>query len=78
VHEASTVEGKMVGEVVLIDHFDNCITNIPRNMTEEFELRFGDAIIIVTQDAKIDAMVGTLYTEMSQKAIQLFSLTDWI
>ena len=56
-HEASIVEGKIVGEVVVIDHFGNCITNIPRNMTEEFGLRFGDEVIIVTQDAKIAAII---------------------
>nr|QNO53980.1 chlorinase [Methanosarcinales archaeon ANME-1 ERB6] len=65
-HEASIVERKIVGEVVLIDHFGNCITNIPRNMTEEFGLRFGDEVIIVTHDAEIAAMVGTRYQDVPE------------
>jgi len=48
VREASIIEGKLVGEVVLIDHFGNCITNIPRNMSEEFGLKSGDELVIAT------------------------------
>lgn len=64
VQEAVIVENKIVCEVVLIDHFGNCVTNIPRNVTEEFGLKLGDDLIIITPDAKITAMFGTTYGDV--------------
>ena len=67
VEDAMIVASKMEGEIVLIDHFGNCVTNIPGNMAEEFGLELGDEVIIsVGGGVKVEAMFGRTYGDVPQ------------
>jgi len=65
--DAIIVGSKMAGEIVLIDHFGNCVTNIPGNMAEEFGLELGDEVIISAGGGvKVEAMFGRTYGDVPQ------------
>ena len=61
IYEPVIVGDTLLGTVVYIDHYGNCITNISRDITNEFDLNAGDMIKIKGPDSTIIATFGTIY-----------------
>ena len=78
VEDAIIVGSKMAGEIVLIDHFGNCVTNIPGNMVEELGLEPGDEVIInAGGGVKVEAIFGRTYGDVPQgKPVVLVNSLD--
>ena len=78
VEDAIIVGSKMAGEIVLIDHFGNCVTNIPGNMAEELGLEPGDEVIInAGGGVKVEAIFGRTYGDVPQgKPVVLVNSLD--
>ncbi len=63
--QAASVNGnKLLGAVLFVDNFGNCITNISGDMAREFGLKTGDAIQIKAGEAAVPATVGTTYGDV--------------
>ena len=79
VKNAAIAGEKITGQIVLIDHFGNCLTNIPGNMAAEFGLDLGDEVILTTPGGKIEAMFGRTYGDIpSGKPVVFINSLDLI
>src|SRR4030042_4786850 len=47
IQEGGIVNGKLAGAVVFIDHFGNCLTNIPGETLSVYGLDIGDTVRII-------------------------------
>jgi S-adenosylmethionine hydrolase len=72
VQEATILNDKLIGAVVFIDHFGNCLTNISRETSNRFGLSSGDVVQITTLDDKIAARFGNTYANVPQGEAIIF------
>ena len=66
IQEPKVIDHKLLGTVVYIDHFGNCITNISGETANEFGVKPGDTIQVQIPQSKIPARFGTIYSDVPQ------------
>jgi hypothetical protein len=59
-------DGRILGAVVYVDHFGNCITNISEKTADEFGLKPGDMVYIKSTQGTVTARFGTNYSDVLQ------------
>ena len=64
VQNAEKVGDILLGEVSLVDHFGNCISNIPSSLVDELALQKGDTVTITISSVAISAIYGTTYGDV--------------
>jgi S-adenosylmethionine hydrolase len=64
VQNAEKVGNVLLGEISLVDHFGNCISNIPSSLVDELALQKGDAVTITIGSVAISAIYGTTYGDV--------------
>ncbi|MBN1162092.1 MAG: SAM-dependent chlorinase/fluorinase [Dehalococcoidales bacterium] len=64
IQEGGITDGKIAGSVVFIDHFGNCLTNIPGETLGEYGLNIGDTVRIVLDGNSIEAKYGENYNDV--------------
>jgi S-adenosyl-L-methionine hydrolase (adenosine-forming) len=64
VQEPAIADHSLLGTVVFIDHFGNCITNISRETTNEFGVKPGDTVTVKSPQGQISAKFGTDYSDV--------------
>jgi hypothetical protein len=64
IREGDIVEGKLIGSIVFIDHFGNCLTNIPAETLITYGLNIGDMVQIVVAGKTIAAKYGEDYSDV--------------
>ncbi len=52
------------GEITLVDHFGNCMSNIPESLIDNLGLVPGDAVTITIGSTQISAEYGTTYGDV--------------
>ena len=57
---------KLLGTIVYIDHYGNAVTNISGKTANEFGLKPGDSVNIVSPRGIIAARFGTIYSDVPQ------------
>lgn len=57
-------DGKLLGTVVYVDNYGNCVTNISGETTGEFGVNKGDTILVKIPDSTITATFGTIYSDV--------------
>lgn len=62
---ASVNGGKLTGYVVFIDHFGSCLTNISKDLTNQFGLEPGQKIKITVAGAASESIIGTRYGDVA-------------
>jgi len=55
---------KLLGTVVYVDHYGNCITNIPGATATRSGINKGDGVKVKTADKTVDARFGTIYSDV--------------
>jgi S-adenosylmethionine hydrolase len=60
------VDNKLLGTVVYVDNFGNCVTNISRKTANEFGLKPGDTIQIRSGGSTVSASFGTIYSDVPE------------
>jgi S-adenosylmethionine hydrolase len=68
IQEGGIANGKIVGSVVFIDHFGNCLTNIPGDTLSEYGLNIGDSVQIIIDGNTIAAKYGETYDDVPEGA----------
>jgi S-adenosyl-L-methionine hydrolase (adenosine-forming) len=66
VQQPAVRDNQLVGTVVYVDNFGNCITNISGNTAGQFGLKPGDAVKVQIQEKVIEARFGTIYSDVPQ------------
>ena len=66
IQEPLAVNGQLLGTVVFIDNFGNCVTNISQDTAAQFGLVPGDTIQIQVQPSPIMAKYGTIYSDVPE------------
>lgn len=76
IQEGGIVNGRLVGSVVFIDHFGNCLTNISGETLSSYGLNIGDTVEIIVAGNTINAKYGENYSDVlkSQPVILVSSL----
>jgi S-adenosylmethionine hydrolase len=64
IQEGGIADGKIVGSVVFIDHFGNCLTNIPGDILSEYGLNIGDTVQIIIDGDTVAAQYGENYSDV--------------
>ena len=64
IQEAAVVDGKLVGYIVFIDHFGNCLTNITGEDAAQFGLSPGDKILITIAGNTTRSVIGQGYSDV--------------
>ncbi|MFC2059729.1 S-adenosyl-l-methionine hydroxide adenosyltransferase family protein [Chloroflexota bacterium] len=64
IQEPMITAHKLLGTVVYIDHFGNCITNISDDTVNKFEIEPGTTIEVNSSQSKIAAKYGTIYSDV--------------
>jgi S-adenosyl-L-methionine hydrolase (adenosine-forming) len=64
VQEPQVSGQKLLGTVVYIDHYGNCITNIPGDTAVKFGVNKGDTVQVRTSDKTITAKFGNIYSDV--------------
>ena len=57
---------ELLGTIVYIDHYGNAITNISGKTINDFGLKPGDGVDIISQGGKIPARFGAIYSDVPQ------------
>jgi S-adenosyl-L-methionine hydrolase (adenosine-forming) len=55
---------RLLGTVVFVDHYGNCITNIPGVTAAKFGVGKGDSVQVKTADKNIAAKFGNIYSDV--------------
>jgi len=66
----------LLGTVVYVDHYGNCITNIPGDIAGKFNLNSGDIIQVESSDSIIIATFGTIYSDVPEGDEIVFILSS--
>jgi S-adenosyl-L-methionine hydrolase (adenosine-forming) len=66
------IDGKLLGAVVYVDHFGNCVTNISGKIANGISLKAGDSVSITNPQGKITARFGTNYSDVPQGEAIIF------
>lgn len=64
VQEPSIAGNRLLGTVVYVDHYGNCITNISGKTANEFGVKPGDTLQVKTPQNNITAKFGTIYSDV--------------
>ena len=64
IQEGGITDGKIAGSVVFIDHFGNCLTNIPGDTLSEFGLNIGDTVQMIINGNTVTAKYGETYDDV--------------
>jgi len=64
VQEPLVSGSKLLGTVVFVDHYGNCLTNIPGEMAVKLGANKGDAVQVKTTDKIVAAKCGTIYSDV--------------
>jgi len=65
IQQAGINDGKLMGYVVFVDHFGSCLTNISRELTEQFGLQTGDSILITVNGNTVSSVIGKSYGDVT-------------
>jgi S-adenosyl-L-methionine hydrolase (adenosine-forming) len=60
------VDNQLLGTVVYVDNFGNCITNITGDTASRFGLKPGDTVLVQTPEKAVEAKFGTIYSDVPQ------------
>ena len=66
IQEPTIADNRLLGTVVYLDHFGNCITNISEKTVNEFGVKSGDIVQVKIQQSMISAKFGTIYSDVPQ------------
>lgn len=64
IQEPAIASNILMGTVVYVDHFGNCITNISGETVNEFGVNPGDTIRVKSSDSIIPATFGIIYSDV--------------
>jgi len=64
IQEGGITDGKIAGSVVFIDHFGNCLTNIPGETLSEYGLNIGDTVLIIIDGNTVEIKYGETYGDV--------------
>ena len=64
IQEGGIADGKLVGSIVFIDHFGNCLTNITSETLSTYGLNIGDTVQIIISGNTIIAKYGENYSDV--------------
>jgi S-adenosyl-L-methionine hydrolase (adenosine-forming) len=64
VQQPAVRDNQLVGTVVYVDNFGNCITNISGKTAAQFGLKPGDSVQLQIQEKVIEAKYGTIYADV--------------
>lgn len=64
IQEPTIVDHQLLGAVVYIDHYGNCITNISGKTANEFGVKPGDTIQVKSPQSIVAAKYGTIYSDV--------------
>jgi S-adenosyl-L-methionine hydrolase (adenosine-forming) len=65
IQEAAISNGKLTGYVVFVDHYGSCLTNISRDIANQFGLTAGVKIKITAAGAISNSVIGTRYGDVA-------------
>jgi len=57
---------KLLGTVVFVDHFGNCVTNIPGDSVKQAGISSGDTVQVIKDELIIKARFGNVYSDVPQ------------
>lgn len=66
IQEPAIVDNKLLGTVIYVDNFGNCVTNISGKTANEFGVKPGDTIQVRSGGSTIPATFGTIYSDVPQ------------
>jgi len=73
VQEAAIVNDKLIGMIVFIDQFGNCLTNIPLEKSNEFGLTPGNTVQVTTPEGRITAEFGSTYADVPEGEVVILA-----
>ena len=62
--EPVIIADTLLGEVIYIDNFGNCLTNIQGQLCDSVEFEFGDSLILITDDTNVVTIFGNTYSDV--------------
>jgi hypothetical protein len=66
IQDTAIAGNRLLGTIVYIDHFGNCITNVSEKTVNEFGVKPGDLVNVIIPQGKITAKFGTIYSDVPQ------------
>lgn len=66
IQDPAIADNRLLGTIVYIDHYGNAVTNIPGKTADEFGMKPGDPVNIISPQGKISAKFGTIYSDVPQ------------
>jgi len=66
IQEAGIESNQLVGTVIFVDNFGNCVTNIDESYAKDFGLSRGDSIQVELPEALIAGHYGTIYSDVPE------------
>jgi S-adenosylmethionine hydrolase len=66
VQEPVVSNGQLLGTVIFVDNFGNCVTNIAASDAVQYGLAAGDSVRIVDSSDSIAARYGTIYSDVPE------------
>jgi S-adenosylmethionine hydrolase len=76
IQQPVVVDHQLLGTIIFVDNFGNCITNIPASTAGQFGLTPGKAIQVQTPKELITARYGTIYSDVPQGKEIAFVLSN--
>ncbi len=67
IQEPVIMEDRLLGTVIYIDHFGNCITNISEETVGEFAVNPEDKIWVKSPHSEVPSTFGTIYSDVPQQ-----------
>lgn len=66
IQQSEIVNNKLLGTVVYVDHFGNCVTNVSEAVVNQFGIKQGDVIRVKSSQDMITMDFGTNYSDVPQ------------
>lgn len=76
IQQPTIADNQLLGTVVYVDNFGNCITNISGNTASQFGLKPGNAIKVQTTEKAVEAKFGTIYSDVPQGQNIVFVISN--
>ena len=66
IQEPAVVEGRLLGTVIFVDSFGNCVTNISEAQAAEYGLAPGNDIRVMNSAGEVAARYGRIYSDVPE------------
>jgi S-adenosyl-L-methionine hydrolase (adenosine-forming) len=76
IQQPSIADNQLLGTVVFVDNFGNCVTNISGKTAGQFGLKPGDSIKVQTPEKPVEAKFGTIYSDVPQGKEVVFVISN--